>query len=75
MKFIKAQRDWSVYILESLTKPHLSYIGVATDPDRRADEHNSRKKGNLGHGSWFTCFNGPFKLVLHMNGFQETGHL
>lgn len=65
-------KDWCVYILESLTKEHLSYIGVATDPDRRADEHNSRMKGFKGNGSWFTMMNGPWKMVMHIHGFPET---
>lgn len=42
------KKDWCVYILESLTKEHMSYIGVATDPDRRAEEHNKRQKGGKG---------------------------
>lgn len=65
-------KDWHVYILESLTKDHLSYIGVATEPDRRADEHNNRHKGHKGVGSWFTCFNGPWKMAMHICGFKDT---
>jgi predicted GIY-YIG superfamily endonuclease len=41
-------KQWYCYILESLTKEHMSYIGITTDPKHRADEHNKRTKGHKG---------------------------
>jgi len=41
-------KEWYCYILESLTKEHMSYIGITTDPRHRAEEHNKRGKGHKG---------------------------
>ena len=61
--------DWSLYILESLAKSCVSYIGIATDPIRRLKEHNDKGKGHHESkkpGSWFTSYNGPWKLVFYI---------
>jgi predicted GIY-YIG superfamily endonuclease len=62
-----------MYILESLGKPGLPYVGITTDINRRADEHNKRGKGGKGAGSWFTSFNGPWKMICNITGFNLTG--
>lgn len=41
-------KEWYCYILESLTKEHMSYIGISTNPMNRAEEHNKRGKGHKG---------------------------
>ena len=70
--------NWFCYLLESLYNPKLSYIGIATDVDRRLVEHNEREKGFGGQkqkGSWFTSFNGPWKLVQHVSGFKSSAQV
>lgn len=62
-----------MYILESLGRPNLPYVGITWDVARRADEHNGRGKGGKGAGSWFTSFNGPWRMILHITGFIDTG--
>ena len=59
-------------------KSSLSYIGIATDVERRLSEHNDSGKGSHGSkikGSWFTSFNGPWKLVMMISGFSKTAHV
>ena len=67
------KKQWYMYILESLGRPGLPYVGITTDINRRAGEHNSRGKGGKGNGSWFTSFNGPWKMVCNITGFNLTG--
>lgn len=67
-----------MYLLEALHKTTLSYIGIAVDVDRRLEEHNANSKGLSGSkikGSWFTSFNGPWKLVMTVGGFTRTAHV
>ena len=62
-----------MYILESMGRPNLPYVGITRDVTRRADEHNSWGKGGKGAGSWFTSFNGPWRMICHITGFVDTG--
>jgi predicted GIY-YIG superfamily endonuclease len=62
-----------MYILESLGRPNLPYVGITRDVERRAEEHNKRGKGGKGAGSWYTSFNGPWRMILNITGFVETG--
>ena len=58
-KWSKSGDNWCTYILESLVCETTSYIGIATDVDRRLKEHNSKGKGhneNNRPGSWYTAF-------------------
>ena len=62
-----------MYILESLCRPNLPYVGISFDVERRADEHNKRGKGGKRAGSWYISFNGPQWMIMNITGFIETG--
>lgn len=50
--------EWFVYVLISETE-HLTYVGLAKDPQNRLLEHNGEKPG----GAKFTRRGRPWKIV------------
>ena len=48
-----------IYIIQSITYPGQTYIGITTDPEKRIKEHN---EGKSPHSSKFR----PWKLITYI---------
>lgn len=55
------------YILQSLSRPEKTYIGITTDLERRLQEHN----GELNGGAARTRRYRPWIVAMHVRGFAR----
>ncbi len=55
-----------VYVLQSIPKPHLSYVGYAVNPAQRLRQHNREITG----GADKTKRSGPWKFKCIVTGFK-----
>jgi len=57
---------WSVYCLQTIDKPHKTYIGATLDVNRRLRQHNGEIQGGASATrgrSW--------ERIFHVQGFQS----
>ncbi len=60
--------DWFVYVLQSQTLTR-TYVGVATDPERRLRQHN----GELVGGARSTRAGRPWEIARRYGPFLDQG--
>lgn len=53
------------YLLQSVSRPSYTYIGITNNIVRRVRQHNGEIKG----GAKYTRANRPWRLVCHVSGF------